>query len=1107
MSTVTPSTALLRSTYEWLGHSSCDGVTEIRIIEQGRRGAPLIAYVDNLDAFVEITSSNNSTANVYAGIQARPKDLLARAPNQTVRGAAGGKIENIEVVSAQVIDIDPHRPKDTASTQEELNEAIKAAEMISFELQLAGFGQPELMLSGNGVQLWYAFEPIILDDTNRQCVIENAKLFEQKARQAAASIPTVAVDSIHDLARIIKVIGTVSRKGEGTEDRPHRLSTPLDGYSLENRHECPKLRAFLLQPVQVALPILSARRAADRLVIFQPTELEPGTVKGEEDLSKGPDGKVNWQFPIEMCGPHQRVWEEGYYDPNKGKVDRSISIFTMILWWLARGWSPEIIEFAMLVYDSVTTRKLVQRDARAYVRNEIRRAIDTSGGSDNVKPACKKLQANGFCRVNNDPGVRCELFDVVFSVAQSVSDLPPLIDEQSFPYQAKLVLHTIAFETGDEQALHIRMLAEKFGFTDEFVRQHVDNAWGESVFAGCGPEDAKTTHFAGTVPANGAITPTPGTLIRTKIDGEIYEELNHYFVGGGGKSDTRVISSFALRPKTKLLLPDQPPVFLCDADCDNGLTIKDIQLPRAAFRTKRTLLDALASEGGSEHTQWTGSDNNVQGLLRQIASKKVVEKKGVTTMGEVTVDGERYWALPDRVLTKDGICEDPPVLYLRGNVPLERKLKFDEPENGEFQSVCEVIFSNIFEINSPEVVVPLVGWFGATPMKPRLMSAIGSFPILWVHGTQGSGKTAIVNDIFWRLMGIHEPAPFSSNPTEWAMIRLLCSTNSIPVFMDEYKPKDQSRRDQLHRLIREHYTGEIQMRGQRNLSIGQWQLSAPLVIAGETRPTEAAILERLITSRPDKVELANHQDWNDAFVRLREVDLTKFTARYVRFCMGRDLAPDLEIARSIVETSLLSVTIEDPISGTTRIKRVPIRVRNNLTAVALGVHLFEQFAIASGFSLPKEIDFARACQAICEDLVETESGVKDPLDHFLETLGVMATLREIFAGTHYAISQSNDMHIFVDLPASYAVYRKHLRTIGYQDEIASKKDLELLIRQNFQRQLYIRQADERLDFGEGLRRNGVVFDLSRQQLVQRAQFPDREDPVSYSPGRGWQHNF
>ncbi len=1103
VSVLSPDKGLLRSTYEWLAHSGC-GVTEIRIIEQGaERSKPLIAYVDNADTFVDICASNNATANVYVGIQPRPLSLLDRSPNRVGR-AEGGKIADIEIVCSQVIDIDPKRPKDHASTDAELAEAIRAAELITAKLTLDGFVPPQMMLSGNGVQLWFAFAPIVLDETNRESVIENARLFEIKAREYAAPVESVSVDSIHDIARIIKAIGSVSRKGENTDARPHRLSQPLEGSSLTVRPECPKLRESLLRPVEKPQTLALTTTGTSRLPVFQ-----PGTVaapvdglKGEAELAKNPDGSVNWGHAIEMCGPVQRVWDEGWWDPSRGKVDRSVSLFAMILWWLSRGYSEEITEQAIFLYDLVKTKKLTQRDARKYIRNEIRRAIDTSGGIDKVKPACKKLQQNNYCPVNNDPAARCELFDVIFSVEASITELPTQMDPHAFPYRAKPLIQSIAEESDEMRALHVKMIAERTSLPEDYVSQQIFDVWAEQAFEGTDPD-------AAAVPASApAALPIAPTIYETKIDGQIYEELDHYFVSQGPKSDPRVISSFALRPRSKLMLYDQPPVFVCDADCDNGRTVKDIQFPRKAFRTTRTLLDALSEGGASEHTQWTGTDRNVQGLLRQIASKNIPEKKGVTTMGEVTIDGERFWALPDRVITKDGIVEDPPVMYLRNNVPLEHKVRFDEYENGAFHDVAEVIFDQILNVNTPDVLLPILGWFCATPMKPRLMEAIGSFPILWVHGTQGSGKTALVNDIFWRMFGIAEATPFSSNQTEWALIRLLSSTNCIPLFLDEYKLKDQSRREHLHRLVRENFTGEIQTRGNRSLGLGQWKLSAPLVIAGETRTTEAAILERLITSRPDKVELGEHSEWHDAFVRLREVDLTRFAARYIRFCMGRDLAPDLDSARTAVENSLPGLTIEDPISGQMRQKKIPIRVRHNLTVVALGLHLFEQFAIEIGYyRLPNDIGFRGAVRAICDDLVETESGVKDPLDHFLETLAVMATLREIIPGQHYAFAESNTNHLCVDPHACYALYRKHLRMTDYRDDIPSKKDLELLIQQNFQRQGYIRQVEARMDFGNGNRRASIVFDLSGQTLVQRAQFPDSDERQQYSPGRqGW-HDY
>jgi len=56
-----------------------------------------------------------------------------------------------------------------------------------------------------------------------------ALIFEAEVRARTES-DRIKVDSIHDLPRIIKVVGTVSRKGEPTDERPHRLSAALDGF-------------------------------------------------------------------------------------------------------------------------------------------------------------------------------------------------------------------------------------------------------------------------------------------------------------------------------------------------------------------------------------------------------------------------------------------------------------------------------------------------------------------------------------------------------------------------------------------------------------------------------------------------------------------------------------------------------------------------------------------------------------------------------------------------------------------------------------------------------------------------------------------------------------
>jgi hypothetical protein len=215
----------VRACYEFLAHRD-RGVSEIRVIAPGH-GIVGIGYFDNADAFVRACAEANGTGNVYVGIQPRPREFFAQAPNRLERLKSGARDEDVEWLSSIVIDIDPVRPKDTAATSEELARALTCGDRISDWLTSKGFLRPVRNMSGNGCQLWFAVPPTMITDEQRTGLRDRLKHFEARIRDKFAG-DGVAVDSIYNFSRIIKVIGTLSVKGEGTVERPHRVSYSLD---------------------------------------------------------------------------------------------------------------------------------------------------------------------------------------------------------------------------------------------------------------------------------------------------------------------------------------------------------------------------------------------------------------------------------------------------------------------------------------------------------------------------------------------------------------------------------------------------------------------------------------------------------------------------------------------------------------------------------------------------------------------------------------------------------------------------------------------------------------------------------------------------------------
>jgi hypothetical protein len=105
-------------------------------------------------------------------------------------------------------------------------------------LRAEGWPEPVLADSGNGYHLLYRID-LPADDAfetlpDGQVVKRNGETTELvraclKALAARFDTPEVAIDTgVFDAPRICKLYGTMARKGEPTEDRPHRYSRVVD---------------------------------------------------------------------------------------------------------------------------------------------------------------------------------------------------------------------------------------------------------------------------------------------------------------------------------------------------------------------------------------------------------------------------------------------------------------------------------------------------------------------------------------------------------------------------------------------------------------------------------------------------------------------------------------------------------------------------------------------------------------------------------------------------------------------------------------------------------------------------------------------------------------
>jgi hypothetical protein len=193
-------------TYDFLAHEK---ETEIRLIDPHKKQVPKSIFVHSKQEFLEECAKANGQWNVYVGINERSLGGTERA--------------NVVSNKTLVLDLDFERESNTATTESELQQTLERAfEVEQFFCNL-GFARPAKAMSGNGVQLWFAYPVIQITDSNRDLVEGKVKKFISNV-QAKFSSDKIKVDQIGDLPRIIKVIGTKSIKGIDTPERPHRDS-------------------------------------------------------------------------------------------------------------------------------------------------------------------------------------------------------------------------------------------------------------------------------------------------------------------------------------------------------------------------------------------------------------------------------------------------------------------------------------------------------------------------------------------------------------------------------------------------------------------------------------------------------------------------------------------------------------------------------------------------------------------------------------------------------------------------------------------------------------------------------------------------------------------
>lgn len=539
-----------------------------------------------------------------------------------------------------------------------------------------------------------------------------------------------------------------------------------------------------------------------------------------------------------------------------------------------------------------------------------------------------------------------------------------------------------------------------------------------------------------------------------QFKGEVVENGGRYCVENKA-GELTAISSFVIQPTRRIVVDGAEEVIEGNVVCDNGEVYHSRRFPPDAFMSNRGIQLVLKRPD----LQWTGATSNLQGVLRLLARADVPRIVATRNLGYFESRQGPAWVWPGGTLIPADSDNALEVEYVDSDSGLAKNTRYAESDAEDVAEIASEVLPQLPLLNAAEVTLPIIGWFFAAPLRPRIQAECGGFPTLFVWGLQGSGKSSLLQDVFWPLVGVVSE-PYSCVKTTFTLIKLLSTTNSVPVVLDEYKPKDMKTEqlNTLHRYIRSLYKREVQERGHQDQRVIALPLRAPLCLAGETRPSEPAIVERLITAVLDKSNLTKERI--KTFKAVRKAETNRLAAPLIRWLLARDTKADIHKARRQA----------DALIGD---REIPPRVREHLAILQLGLNHYTGFSESLGVELP-DLDYGGAFEAVLDDLVGSKGkGAKSSLDFFLEKLSTLAAIGKIKKGVHYAYQDHN---VAFDLDVCLLAVDKNWSRLD-EGERLDKKNLHALIRDNMKTGGYVKAKSELVTFRKAYRPRALVIDL------------------------------
>lgn len=513
---------------------------------------------------------------------------------------------------------------------------------------------------------------------------------------------------------------------------------------------------------------------------------------------------------------------------------------------------------------------------------------------------------------------------------------------------------------------------------------------------------------------------------RSKIDNPIEIIDNNYYrikINDEKEEEKIPISTFIIKPIESIKYNNK----------------EDIKANLISEKGKSTILtikhDAWNSLGNfSKIIQdkdyiFLGNSKDILYIQHLISKEKFPTKQGFGMVGLHQVNGVWTYITNTDAISINGKVDD--VVYIGENQDFISNILETDPMPPNFMEVC---LTSLPYFNEPNVVAPVLGFTVSCFFKPRLFKIKNSFPILFLSGEAGSGKTDTIRKIILAMHGNLEAEKMLDQMTKATFRIAANSSNSLPIFLDEYKPSKMKREmvNEISSLLRTSFNALKGDRARPDQSKKVFRYEAPIIIAGEDQFTEPAVLERIIAAATSKQTSSTYLQWYDHLIS--NFDLKSLGRLIVDKAVGMTDEEILSIYKS--EYQQISPQIKD-------------RLRDNVTIIRFGLHILnELFLEHTEKPFPITPSHAEESQRI--NFIENHDNQKSTVDKIVE--GMLLQIEQsnfdpnfnrnykLRAGIHYRVAENKkkEKELKIHLNIVYPLFNKWAKHYQSDQETINK---------------------------------------------------------------------